>query len=191
MTRPALFASVPGAARFKASRLPPVPALARLAAAAELAQAGYEPAALEEFAFAPRRRVAGLFCVMVTVQMQRRRVTIEQRITAALRRIEAAADQPLSLEDLARNAAMSRFQFLRTFRRLVGLTPHQLVLRTRGCSVPPLPSLAVSVQRAGGGGGGRLRRPSTFNRRFRETMGLTPTAYRLNKRIGQRSPEPG
>jgi AraC family transcriptional regulator len=72
---------------------------------------------------------------------------------------------------------MSRYHFLRTFRHVVGLTPHQFILRTR------LHRAALALRRSG--------RPvlevaldagfadlSTFNRRFRATMGVTPGAYR-------------
>ena len=68
---------------------------------------------------------------------------------------------------------MSPYHFLRTFRRVVGMTPHQFILRTR------LDDAAVQLRRSS--------RPvldialdagfadlSTFNRRFRAIMGVTP-----------------
>ena len=59
----------------------------------------------------------------------------ERRISEAVRRIvaeeHAPLDEPLSLATLARDAAMSPYHFLRTFRQVVGMTPHQFVLRTR------------------------------------------------------------
>jgi AraC-like DNA-binding protein len=72
---------------------------------------------------------------------------------------------------------MSRYHFLRTFRHVVGLTPHQFILRTR------LHTAAVELRRsvrsildiALDAGFADL---STFNRRFRATMGVTPGTYR-------------
>ena len=55
----------------------------------------------------------------------------ERRITAALRRVEANAHEPLSIVDLAGEAAMSPYHFLRTFRTVVWMTPHQFLLHTR------------------------------------------------------------
>ena len=49
----------------------------------------------------------------------------------ALRRIEAQADKPLAPAELARGAAMSPYHFLRTFRAMAGMTPHQFILHTR------------------------------------------------------------
>ncbi|WP_428493042.1 helix-turn-helix transcriptional regulator [Rhodopila sp.] len=83
------------------------------------------------------------------------------------------------------DVAMTPYHFLRTFRRVVGMTPHQFVLRTR------LQNAAVALRRS--------RRPvlevaldagfadlSTFNRRFRRVIGMTPRAYRSGGRIGTR-----
>src|SRR5690606_32349105 len=55
----------------------------------------------------------------------------ERRISNVLRHIELSAEERLSLATLADLAGMSRCHFLRTFRRVVGMTPHQYVLRTR------------------------------------------------------------
>ncbi|MGB6543921.1 MAG: helix-turn-helix transcriptional regulator, partial [Xanthobacteraceae bacterium] len=101
----------------------------------------------------------------------------ERRIAAALRQIEAQADAPLSLADLAGTAAMSRYHFLRTFRAVVGMTPHQYILHTR------LHRAAVRLRRtseeistiAFAAGFNDL---STFNRRFARIVGRSPSAYR-------------
>ena len=72
---------------------------------------------------------------------------------------------------------MSPFHFLRTFRNVVGAPPYQFILRTR------LQNAAIQLRRSSqpvldialDAGFADL---STFNRRFRTVMGMTPTAYR-------------
>jgi AraC-like DNA-binding protein len=101
----------------------------------------------------------------------------ERRISDALRRIEARADEPLCLAGMAREAGMSPYHFLRTFRQVAGMTPHQLVLRTRlhraavrlRTSDAPVSAIAFDA------GFGDL---STFNRRFRHVMGCSPGDWR-------------
>jgi AraC family transcriptional regulator len=167
-----ILSAVPGARSggFAVARLPPLPALVRVVAAAEVADA----AGLEEVALDLAGKVAGLLAEEGEMPVSSRD---ERRIVEVLRRIEVEADQALSLADLAREAAMSRYHFLRTFRQVVGLTPHQFILRTR------LHRAAVALRRSGrpvldialDAGFGDL---STFNRRFHATMGVTPSAYR-------------
>ena len=104
-----------------------------------------------------------------------------RRVGKALRRIEAAADQPLALQDLARETATSPYHFLRTFRQVVGMTPHQFVLHTRltraavrlRTTDEPISAIAFDA------GFGDL---STFNRRFRRLMSCSPGAYRSARR---------
>ena len=174
----AIVAAVPGARRvaFAVPRLPPLPPLMPLLAAAEAARDDGDGAELEELAL----RLGGAVAAALSGADRAARPPSRRdarRVTNALRRIEAQADERLALADLAREAAMSPYHFLRTFRQVVGMTPHQFVLRTR------LHRAAV-----------RLRRPdesisaiafevgfndlSTFNHRFRRVMGASPSAYR-------------
>jgi AraC-like DNA-binding protein len=174
----AIVAAIPGirTATFTVARVPPLIALTPVVAAAELACFAADPACLEEVAF----DLAGSVATLLADRPETRHLPTnrdERRIAGALQRIEAQADQQLSLAALARDAAMSRYHFLRTFHCVVGLTPHQFLLRTR------LHRAAVELRRSARpvldialeAGFGDL---STFNRRFRATMGATPSHYR-------------
>jgi AraC family transcriptional regulator len=100
-----------------------------------------------------------------------------RRITDTLRLIEERPEEATDLAKLARIAGLSRHHFLRVFRRSVGMTPHQYLLRVRMAraarklvrSREPVISIALDS------GFGDL---STFNARFRATFGMTPTRYR-------------
>ena len=101
----------------------------------------------------------------------------ERRISEAVRVIEMHLDEPLSLADLARTVAMSPYHFLRSFRLVVGVTPHQylLALRLKRAAVrlrqgrEPIATIAYDC------GFGDL---SEFNRRFRRIIGVSPRLYR-------------
>jgi AraC family transcriptional regulator len=175
----AIAAAVPGVRRtaFPVPHLPPLPLLAPVLADAEAARDEGDSEELEELSL----ELSGAVLSMLTGADGRTRSprALDQlRLTNALRRIEAEASEPLALADLAREASMSRYHFLRSFRRMVGLTPHQYVLRTR------LHRAAVRLRRstesisaiAFDAGFNDL---STFNRRFRRVMGASPGAYRL------------
>jgi AraC-like DNA-binding protein len=171
-------AAAPGVRQlaFSVPRLPPLPALLPVIGAAEAVCDGTDAVEFEEVAL----RLAGAVVISLSgahAQMCAPSRRDERRITAALRRIEAEADTSLSLADLAHTAAMSPYHFLRTFRAVVGVTPHQYILHMR------LHRAAVRLQRstddisaiAFAAGFADL---STFNRRFRRLMGSTPGAYR-------------
>jgi len=169
---------VPGARRlfFSVPRLPPHDGLLPVIAAAEAAGEDGDIEALEELAL----RLAG--AVSGALNENKARAPApgardERRISAALRHIEARIDEPLSIAELARLAAMSPYHFLRTFRTLVGMTPHQFILHSR------MKRAAISLRRtsenvsaiAFAAGFGDL---STFNRRFQRIFGSSPSAYR-------------
>jgi len=173
-----IVSGVPGARRaaFGVPHLPPVPALMPLLAAAEAARDGEDAVELEELALRLAAAVAATLAdgAQPAAAPSRRD---ERRISDALCRIEGEAHEPLALADLAHEAGMSRYHFLRTFRQVAGMTPHQLVLRTRlhraavrlRTSDEPISTIAFDA------GFGDL---STFNRRFRRLMGRSPGAWR-------------
>ncbi|NJO33175.1 MAG: helix-turn-helix transcriptional regulator [Rhodospirillales bacterium] len=101
----------------------------------------------------------------------------EQRITDALNHIEAHASGPLELDVLANLVCMSKYHFLRVFRRVVGMTPYQYLLSVRmRRAASRLAGTAEGVASiAFDSGFGDL---STFNHRFRDLFGMTPVAYR-------------
>jgi AraC family transcriptional regulator len=100
-----------------------------------------------------------------------------RQLTGVLRYIDSRAAPSPGLEELAALAAMSKYHFLRTFRRVTGVTPHQYVLQRRlhrAASVllatrDPVAKIAMTE------GFGDL---STFNRQFRRGVGTTPTQLR-------------
>ena len=74
---------------------------------------------------------------------------------------------------------MSKYHFLRTFRRVTGLTPYQfiLMLRMRRAAVRLATSADPVAHVAYDAGFGDL---STFNNRFRGLFGAPPTKFRAS-----------
>jgi AraC family transcriptional regulator len=94
--------------------------------------------------------------------------------------VEFYAARPLELKEMAAVAGMSKYHFLRVFRRLTGMTPHQYLIsvRLRRAALALASSRRPVIAIALDAGFGDL---STFNRRFRTTFGLTPTRYRASR----------
>ena len=175
-------ASVAGSGRFTfpAPMLPVTPKLlpwlARIEARAALAER------LEMDELAPRLMEAAIGAVSgMTPLPVSASARDARRVGDALRYIELHAADVLDLETLARVAIMSKYHFLRTFRRIVGMTPYQFLLSVRmrraavrlATSSEPVSAIAFET------GFGDL---STFNGRFRDVFGMSPTAYRNRER---------
>jgi AraC-like DNA-binding protein len=100
-----------------------------------------------------------------------------RRVIEVLRHIEKQADEPLDLGGMAAMAGLSRHHFLRSFRRLVGMTPYRYLLRVRMARAARRlaatrdPVIAIALE-AGFGD------VSTFNARFRAIFGTTPSNFR-------------
>jgi AraC family transcriptional regulator len=177
----AIAAAVPGVRRttFTAPCLPPLPLFLPLIAAAETARDEDDAAELEELALRLAGAVAAVAGEVLDAGEPSRRD--QRRITLALRRIEADFRERLTLTELALDAAMSPYHFLRTFRELVGMTPHQFVLRTRlNRAAVWLRGSQASISAVAFDAG--FDDLSTFNRRFRRVMGVSPSVYRARRR---------
>ena len=104
-----------------------------------------------------------------------------RRVIEAIRLVESDAARPLELKEMAAVAGMSKYHFLRVFRRLTGMTPHRYLVSARlrraalALASSRRPVIAVALD----AGFGDL---STFNRTFRAVFGLTPTQYRDMRR---------
>lgn len=100
---------------------------------------------------------------------------------AVLRRvknyIEAHLDRPLTLAQLAAEAALSEFHFARMFRHSTGEAPHQYVMRCRMAraeqllrhSALPLTDIALACG---------FHSSSHFSNRFRQLYGIAPSVHR-------------
>jgi AraC-like DNA-binding protein len=106
---------------------------------------------------------------------------VRAHVTDCVRAIERDPARPTSLDELASAAGLSSFQFLRAFRALTGVTPHQFVLRTRlrAAAARIAGDDARIIDIALESGFGDL---SNFNHAFRAEFGVTPTAFRDQSR---------
>jgi len=109
-----------------------------------------------------------------------------RRAVAACRFIESHGDGPLSLTEVARQCGLSAFHFLRSFKRAVGVTPHQYLIQTRLMraavllldTAAPVTTVAYQVGFAD---------LANFNRAFRRVLGCSPRELRRG-RMGRRAP---
>jgi AraC family transcriptional regulator len=100
-----------------------------------------------------------------------------RRISRAIELIRAKYSQPLSLEDLAAAACMSKFHFARQFRIQTGVSPHRFLTQERmlaarrllRTTATPVGVIARSVGYA---------QTAHFCDAFRSATGLTPQQFR-------------
>lgn len=160
-------------ASFDRNGLPPLRALAPLAARAQAAMR--QPRALEEIAYAfagAAVRAAGESRSLAAATGRH-----HARIAKVLRRLGARFAEQHSIADLARLAGISPYHFLRTFKQVTGVTPHQWLLRAR---------LRAAAQRLVADRGHITQIAldvgfedlSNFVRSFRAEFGVSPRGYR-------------
>jgi AraC-like DNA-binding protein len=176
---PEYFESLTGAGggrEFRVVRLPPMRALSPLVARACAGMVGDLDVAWEELSIELGARA---------IELARGRPSnaspfppgATARVTHIVRRSERDPDSALTLRNLAREAGLSPYHFLRTFERLTGVTPHQYVLRTRlreaALRLMAGPAKVLDIALDCGFGD-----VSNFNHAFRAEFGVSPRAYR-------------
>jgi len=156
--------------------LPPLPQLMVLGELAQAAIEGRSDVGVDE---------AGLSFVerFVELLIGRPRRTTEPAARDRRRAVETAlwldehAGEPIDLAAAARQAGLSAFHFLRVFERVIGVTPHQYLVRARlrraarmlAADSRPVTEVAFDS------GFGDL---SNFVRSFRRAAGLSPRRFR-------------
>ena len=91
--------------------------------------------------------------------------------------IDANLSQPLTLAELAAQAALSEYHFARMFRQSTGLAPHQYVMQRRmdhaeqlvRTTALPLTDIALACG---------FSSASHFSNRFKRVQGVTPSQLR-------------
>ena len=166
--------------RFRSAMLPALSALAPASVEMQRAAMLDSPLALEERIFSLMEAVLAQASGSARVP-SRMLLSASRRLTRVFDHIEAQLTRPIDLAELSGIAAMSKYHFLRLFRRMCGVTPYQYILgrRLRNAALDlrrtniPISLLALEQ------GFGDL---STFNRLFRRSMGCTPTEFRAAAR---------
>jgi AraC family transcriptional regulator len=114
---------------WSAGALPPLPALTVLGELAQSAASGASDVGVGEVAMALAARLgalAGGRSAGTRAQPQDRRRAVE-----AARWLDEHAGDDVDLEGAAREVGLSSFHFLRVFSRVLGVTPHQYLVRAR------------------------------------------------------------
>ncbi|HEU4664143.1 MAG TPA: AraC family transcriptional regulator [Dokdonella sp.] len=163
-------------AAWQAGAMPPLPALVVLGELAQAIAGGDSDVGLDEVALALAQRwldlQSGWMRPRGNASARDRRRVVETALW-----IDANATRPIDLEAAAGEAGLSPFHFLRTFGRVLGITPHQYLVRARlrraarmlADDERAVTEVAYEV------GFGDL---SNFVRTFGRAAGMSPRAFR-------------
>jgi AraC-like DNA-binding protein len=171
---PEFFERASLAATFPAHRIPAISDLSPLIVEARQAIERAEAVTFTELAYGLPTVVLGTLGVRRQLNPS---AADERRVSTVLRFIEGNLSEPLPLERLASIAKMSGFHFLRTFKQVTRVTPHQYILRARlrQAALRLKISSDKVVEIALDNGFGDL---SNFNHAFRAEFGVSPTRFR-------------
>ena len=174
---PALVEALGGdPARWHAGSLPPVPELMVLGALADATASGHTDLGLDEVGIAFARKFLELASPSPLARSAATPRDRRRAVEAALW-IDASAQEPLDLEQIATAVGLSPFHFLRLFAAALGVTPHQYLVRARlrraaqllAETDRPITDVALDVGFAD---------LSNFVRTFRRAAGASPREFR-------------
>lgn len=169
---------------FQAGALPPLAELMVLGELAQAAAGGHNDLGVQEVAWSFIER----FLEIVTGKRRPAASpapALRRRIIEAALWLDAHASEAVSLERAARQARLSPYHFSRCFASILGVTPHQYLVRCRlrraarllGETTLPITEIALDVGFAD---------LSNFVRTFRRAARVSPTSFR-HARHGARS----
>jgi AraC-like DNA-binding protein len=164
--------------------LPPLPEMMVLAELAQTAADGSSDVGLDEAGHLLAARfveaVGGRKSKPLTANLRDRRRAVESALW-----IDANSHRAIALDDAAGQAGISPFHFLRLFSEVLGVTPHQYLVRSRlrhaarrlADDDSPITDIAYDV------GFGDL---SNFVRTFHRAAGASPMRFRQAAKRGSR-----
>jgi AraC-like DNA-binding protein len=165
---------------WRSGSIAPLPELMVLGELAQAAATGHSDIGLDEVGMAFTARFVGV--VRGRAQKPTRALARDRRraVEAALW-IDAHSHQPINLERAAGEAGLSPFHFLRLFSSVLGVTPHQYLVRSRlrhaarllADDGRPITDVAYDVGFAD---------LSNFVRTFHRAAGVSPRAFRQTSR---------
>jgi AraC-like DNA-binding protein len=165
---------------WQAGWMPPLPELMVLGELAQAVADGRSDVALDEIGMLLASRFLALHADrpnrLSSPSPHDRRRAVETALW-----IDARAADDLDLAAMAREAGLSAFHFLRLFMRVLGVTPHQYLLRARlrraarmlADDTRPIIDVAYDAG---------FNDVSNFVRSFRRAAGVPPRAFRLASR---------
>jgi len=128
-------------------------------------------------------RITGLIGISKDLTVRLSLGEVPAGVERALRHLEKSFDQPLSPSSLAKKAGMSAARFARLIKRIHGISPMQLITKTRisaGSRLllegnAPIAEIALNCGFAD---------HSAFTRAFRAVTGCSPSEYRRLHQLG-------
>jgi AraC family transcriptional regulator len=169
---------------WKRGALPPLAPLMVLGELAQAAATGASGVGVDEVGMLLAARLAELVGGR-SQQLRRTSPRDRKRAVETALWLDANAHEPVDLESAARRAGLSPYHFLRLFARIVGVTPHQYLLRSRLRRAAralaeddrPVSDIALDVGFAD---------LSNFVRTFHRAAGVSPRGFRQAARAGDR-----
>jgi len=161
---------------WRAGCLPPLPQLMILGELAQAAASGKSDVGLDEAGMLLGARFGELVSGRSRKPPQTRACDRRCAVEAALW-MDAHSHEPIDLDTVASGAGLSAFHFLRLFAKILGVTPHQYLVRSRlrhaarllADGGPSITDVAFDV------GFGDL---SNFVRTFHRAAGVSPRRFR-------------
>ena len=99
-----------------------------------------------------------------------------RRLVQAKLFIDAHFDEPINLDSIADEAYFSKYHFIRSFKKIYSLTPHQYLIRVRIENAKTFLRSDTSITDACYACG--FESIPSFTTLFKKTTGFTPSQYR-------------